>query len=446
MSKARVNVNKLNDFVSVKDFGAVGDGVTDDTTAIEAAQQAVKNIYVPPGQYSVSGLRIYNSVNLVGAGYDNTQFLQRVANQPAINCTSDATVGQLLGIRLENFGVVGHASASVAAVKIEALGVYAIFRSHFDMQITNTYQGLNLQAFDANNVYGCTFICYVGGTTITAVVLNGGAYNDYNLFIWSIGNGRAIEHNGFNNTFTRLVTEGQIVCVGQNITYISPRIEQIKNTPPTPFGIFLQGFNQTLILPVVECDATNSARIDYCIQPGFNSLIINPRFLVSSSVATLHPFAGLDGEWTLEGPGQNNSANKMEAIYNGNDALRDLRRVARVGRVDDFSSTASGTYDGKTVQYLAPAAGASINYRIDNATDAMIFDPAGTVTLININLGYANTVRKNGQTLSVYAKEAISSLTWAGNGSDVSNFPASMTAGQVVRFVYRATGAKWFPI
>ena len=34
MSKARKNITKLNDVVSVTDFGAVGDGVTDDTAAI----------------------------------------------------------------------------------------------------------------------------------------------------------------------------------------------------------------------------------------------------------------------------------------------------------------------------------------------------------------------------------------------------------------------------
>lgn len=49
----------ISDFVSitqinVKDFGAVGDGVTDDSDAIQAAINASKSIEVPPGNYLLS--------------------------------------------------------------------------------------------------------------------------------------------------------------------------------------------------------------------------------------------------------------------------------------------------------------------------------------------------------------------------------------------------------
>lgn len=47
--------NKLRDTVSVKDFGAVGDGVADDTAAIQAAIAYMEStgypVYVPPGTY-----------------------------------------------------------------------------------------------------------------------------------------------------------------------------------------------------------------------------------------------------------------------------------------------------------------------------------------------------------------------------------------------------------
>src|SRR5699024_2117916 len=41
--------------VSVRDFGAVGDGVTDDTAAIQAAlDSGAPVVYAPPGVYAIS--------------------------------------------------------------------------------------------------------------------------------------------------------------------------------------------------------------------------------------------------------------------------------------------------------------------------------------------------------------------------------------------------------
>jgi len=54
--------NKAADVVSVKDFGAVGNGSTDDTTAIQNALNTGKNVYLPPGRYFItSGLSMTSS-------------------------------------------------------------------------------------------------------------------------------------------------------------------------------------------------------------------------------------------------------------------------------------------------------------------------------------------------------------------------------------------------
>lgn len=75
MSKALSNVFKLNGVVNVKDpqFGAKGDGVTDDTAAIQAALNALGaaggTVYFPVGQYLVSStITTPVVVRLIGEG------------------------------------------------------------------------------------------------------------------------------------------------------------------------------------------------------------------------------------------------------------------------------------------------------------------------------------------------------------------------------------------
>jgi len=53
-ASSRTVENKLQESVSVKDFGAVGDGVTDDGPAIQAALDAHNSVYMPYGVYLTS--------------------------------------------------------------------------------------------------------------------------------------------------------------------------------------------------------------------------------------------------------------------------------------------------------------------------------------------------------------------------------------------------------
>ena len=67
---ARSAASKFGDVVSVKDFGAVGDGVTNDTAAIQAAitASANKSVYFPAGTYVATSLTVASPCRLFGEG------------------------------------------------------------------------------------------------------------------------------------------------------------------------------------------------------------------------------------------------------------------------------------------------------------------------------------------------------------------------------------------
>ena len=59
---------KLRETVSVKDFGAVGDGVTDDSSAIQAAIDSALSVLFPPATYLCSNVNVPSNRTLIGEG------------------------------------------------------------------------------------------------------------------------------------------------------------------------------------------------------------------------------------------------------------------------------------------------------------------------------------------------------------------------------------------
>lgn len=119
MSRARQNVDKLNGWVDVKEYGAKGDGVTNDTAAIQAALNASLMVTFSPGIYLVndplepqSGSHLDLGVATIKAGVKNwldtgiIQFISKsgltltggtIDGQKSLNPT-----GRIFGIRLRN--------------------------------------------------------------------------------------------------------------------------------------------------------------------------------------------------------------------------------------------------------------------------------------------------------------------------------------------------------
>ena len=106
--------------VNVKDFGAVGDGVTDDTTAIQAAIDAVSNngggeVYIPNGVYAVNNLIAKEGVTLFSNNIGPVKtatairkpYLKLNATGSIIKTTSDTNNFSVVGLFFDGGGVSG---------------------------------------------------------------------------------------------------------------------------------------------------------------------------------------------------------------------------------------------------------------------------------------------------------------------------------------------------
>ena len=105
---------KLQEIISVKDFGAVGNGVTNDTAAFLAAGVAAtgKTLHIPPGTYLIKGFRIYSDTQVLCDGgvvlknYDTTDMS---GSNTIVNLDGDNirwNGGKLQGVISSTFGVV----------------------------------------------------------------------------------------------------------------------------------------------------------------------------------------------------------------------------------------------------------------------------------------------------------------------------------------------------
>jgi hypothetical protein len=94
----------------VKDYGAVGNAVTDDTTAIQAAINAAGaagggTVYLPPGTYIIGKLRLKAKTHLRGSGRASVFRAKSNLNDNLIVLDDPATVEQ---VELSDFGIEGN--------------------------------------------------------------------------------------------------------------------------------------------------------------------------------------------------------------------------------------------------------------------------------------------------------------------------------------------------
>lgn len=420
---------------NVLDFGADPTGSVNSTAAFDAAFAVSKNVFAPPGTYLLENLSLGDGYQLIGAGYENTIFKQ---NDPGEYIILVQTTGpRITSIVAKNFQVQGATSPTAPAVVLSATSTGAIWKSVFDFVAIDTYQAMRIFASPFNNVYANSFKINSNNTLAASVVVEAGTYNEFDLFLTECMSGEAYIGGGINNTFIRLVADGQIVESGLNTTFINPTVEYLQVSLPAGSSVFnlTNGKNQTLINPTIILPDGSATKTTYGFKPGDGTTFVNPS-IINIGVSTLaDPFDVNNGVlWTLIG-GKSNCTNKMEVRYDDFDAIYSLRNVAMVGDVSEYTDSVP-THGGKIIQYLVPTNGQSID--INSNTDAIVLEPAAPLAGIQLNLvgGFID-----GRVISFSTTENIAAITWVSSG-DVTELPVSLTAAAPFSIILSATNAK----
>jgi len=152
---------KLREFVSVKDFGAIGDGVTDDTVAIQAAVDSFGSnggtVFFPSGQYSISSTIAITKDNvwLQGDGTVYTTIINTSdTNTAIIWAAPNPATTFLFGGGIRDMRIMVSASLDSNAVGLDVVKTYH-WRMH-DMIIENHLICLRLNGAQIASITGST--------------------------------------------------------------------------------------------------------------------------------------------------------------------------------------------------------------------------------------------------------------------------------------------------
>jgi len=155
--------DKLQESVSVKDFGAVGDGVTDDTAAIQAAIDYAKTqinadnryplvtatVFFPAGQYKIasgSSLTISRGVSLFGNSSSVVKIIHGGGSVPCI--TTDTGVTSNTNIQIKEIEIYGAGAGTTYGIYLND----AIYNVKLEGVIV-TNCNVNFKALDSWTVY-----------------------------------------------------------------------------------------------------------------------------------------------------------------------------------------------------------------------------------------------------------------------------------------------------
>lgn len=207
---ARSDIDKLSTYVTPEMFGAVGDGETDDTSALQSAINSGKKVFVPKGIYCISqSLKLITGQTLEGDG-DWTTIIKVTSDCPAFENGGNANY-----IAIRNIKIESDVESTNYAIDIKG-------------SITSPYTGATYSSFEnifIRNFDSGIFLNHVWNTKLKNIRVANGTTNG--IFLGGGCNNIIIELPMLERLKCgiRLTTSDSDTTENVDVTIINPDIE-----------------------------------------------------------------------------------------------------------------------------------------------------------------------------------------------------------------------------